>query len=983
MKGLTKLSLALATSIGLSTGALAASSQIEEVTVTAQRTAESIQDVPIAVTALTGDMLDVKQVITVSDLQMNAPNVSYTNTNFGSNSLSIRGIGRLVTAATGDAGVSIHTNSISISPSLGASEFYDMERVEILRGPQGTLYGKNATGGVVNFVTKKPDFDSVNGFIDVEAGDYDSKRVKGAINIPMGDSFAVRIAGLSIERDGYTDNLAAGQVGLDGRALDGLSKEVDGRDHTDFRVTAAWEINDNMDVWVMYSKYDEDSNRARITTQVCVTDSVPVYGCKPNEVGFEQPHATAQFGNLVAGLYGLYPLGSPNGTGDFNWARPKLGLRSMHTDFEPSFEHEIEQTSFGFTWDFEQYSLGIVGGYSETEYEVQQDYNMNVGDTLAYNFYRTDGLNPISIPAGGAGGDFTSAECNVFEGTSGTHGGVCQEFYTQNFTLDSATSETEYWTIEAKLQSQFDGRFNFLVGYTKFDGEGAGDYYVNSNNLDSRPDSYPGYFNATGDPGGSAFGEGEAFFAEAYYDIRDDIKLTFGLRYNDDEKSVRDTSVLWDSTDANFPCSTAIFAACGLPAPLDPLFTRAPAFTNGAAASGLELDLINIYASGADLAAAEATGPQSAERLAIINTIPLVEGFNETRFLTGSPDKFDWQETTGRLGIDWQMNENTMIYGFLSRGYKPGGANPPISQEFQSDSAFDFEQEDIDAIEIGIKNTLLDGTMILNANFFMYDYEGLQVARIKNNTALNENIDAEMMGAEIELFWQPTEALALDFTYSWLDSEVDGSQSVDPSNREGSDPNFVALNNFAFMYAADKAQVLAAMPVLMTVGVELGAVVPAPGTINEDGIPVLMSRDFLDAIGITTVEGNPVDLDGNQLPNSPEHTIHLGAGYTWNVDALAGSITARWDYYWQDDSYARESNTKGDEIDSWDQHNISLFYNSSNGKWGAKAWIRNVQDEDNVTGHYLTSDTSGYYRNYFLTEPKIYGMSVRYNFGAE
>lgn len=122
--------------LGFSNGVLAQSSNaIEEVVVTAQRVSESIQDVPIAVTALTGQMLEDKQVITVSDLQMNAPNVSFTNTNFGGNSLSIRGIGRLLTAATGDAGVSVHTNEISIGPNLSSSEFFDLERVEILRGP--------------------------------------------------------------------------------------------------------------------------------------------------------------------------------------------------------------------------------------------------------------------------------------------------------------------------------------------------------------------------------------------------------------------------------------------------------------------------------------------------------------------------------------------------------------------------------------------------------------------------------------------------------------------------------------------------------------------------------------------------------------------------------------------------------------------------------------------------------------------------------
>ena len=89
--------------------------------------------------------------------------------------------------------------------------------------------------------------------------------------------------------------------------------------------------------------------------------------------------------------------------------------------------------------------------------------------------------------------------------------------------------------------------------------------------------------------------------------------------------------------------------------------------------------------------------------------------------------------------------------------------------------------------------------------------------------------------------------------------------------------------------------------------------------------------------------GFPSTLDGNSLPNSPEHTLRLGLAYTWQVPALAGAITARWDYYWQSDSYAREFNSIGDEIDSWDQHNATLIYESSNGRWMAKAWVRNIR----------------------------------------
>ena len=125
-----------------------------------------------------------------------------------------------------------------------------------------------------------------------------------------------------------------------------------------------------------------------------------------------------------------------------------------------------------------------------------------------------------------------------------------------------------------------------------------------------------------------------------------------------------------------------------------------------------------------------------------------------------------------------------------------------------------------------------------------------------------------------------------------------------------------------------------------------------------------------------TLDGIPVDLDGNELPNAPRHTIKMGLSNTWNVRSSA-LLTLRWDYYWQSATYAREFNTVGDEIDRWSQHNLSLIYESA-GNWSARAWIRNVQDKEIVTGKYLTSDTSGLFRNYFLTEPQIYGLSVRF-----
>jgi hypothetical protein len=135
----------------------------------------------------------------------------------------------------------------------------------------------------------------------------------------------------------------------------------------------------------------------------------------------------------------------------------------------------------------------------------------------------------------------------------------------------------------------------------------------------------------------------------------------------------------------------------------------------------------------------------------------------------------------------------------------------------------------------------------------------------------------------------------------------------------------------------------------------------ADGTVNADGVPSYLSRKYLrDVAGVGVLEGIATDLDGNRLPQSPENTVHVGVAYT--IDTAFGSFTPRVDYYRQGDMYAREYNTKGDYVSSWDQWTASLLYQSNDGRWEGRAWVRNLTDEDNITGKYLTSDTSGFYR---------------------
>jgi len=1021
---------ALASFIALTMPA-ASFAQIEEVVVTAQRTEQSLQEVPIAVTAFSGAMLEDKQILSPSDLQMNAPNVSFTATNFGGSSFSIRGIGRLVIAGSGENGVSIHQNQIAVPTNLPAAEFYDLERVEILRGPQGTLFGRNATGGAVNMVTKMPDFESWNGNVDVEVGDYNNRRVKGALNIPIADNFAIRAAGMWLERDGYIENTAYGQTGdclVPGSTIDNpqtypcqianIDDDIDGRDITTFRITGLWEINERATAWLQYSRFEENDDKVRITNQVCERGELPIVGCKPDGFGFEAPHAGTTTGGIFGGLNGAVTLGDPTPTKAFN--PPSRGFRKMHTDFEPIYRYNEDLWTAGFNYDFDQYRVGILAGYQKSDYVSLQDYLMDVGFNLYATGANASGLWPTSSPPSyKAGADWTSSVCNFNDGTSGIFGGcVHPSDQTRVFAYDMATADNKYYTAEIKVESAYDGPFNFIVGSNYSEYEGYGDYYVIANTLDlvgvygvpalGFPPLYPTMFNSTSNPSGSSGNTGDSlsFFGEGYYDINESLKFTMGLRYNRDKKEVQDSGVLYNSLDLGalgFPFNLVYGPQTWFRASLAPLLD--PGNIGSPAAQGAT-DLAEYYGVFGDYLAALGGGDYFGAVSALQQGVPFAPGFGENRALTGSPSKAEFKEWTGRIGLDWQMNDNTMVYGFFTRGYKPGGFNPPLNESFvQATTAkYIFDPEEVDSFEIGAKNVLLDGTLVVNGALFLYDYKGLQTTRIANNNSINDNIDADIWGAELELFWRPAAVpgLSVDVAYSYLNAEVSGTESVDPINRTAGNPDYVLLENIdpgsltGVNYVARLDQVLPLVgqaiaqcgalvdPASGAPGVCPGSGAPpplvAPGTLYPNGVPAYFSRNWLTGNGVETNDGFETSLDGKKLPNSPEHTIHLGLAHTWNIDRIAGSLTARWDYYWQDKSYAREFNTSGDKIDSWDQHNASLIYESANGTWSGRLWVRNIEDKDNVTGKYLTSDTSGFFRNYFLTEPRIYGASIRYNF---
>jgi iron complex outermembrane receptor protein len=185
---------------------------LEEITVTAQRREQSLQDTPISITAFTPDRLDelgIHDPAAMMDFVPNAMVSSGTGRGGEVAQFSIRGVNEARISPVLDPGVAIYVDDVYYGrPQVGFLQFVDTERVEILRGPQGTLFGKNSTGGAVRYITKKPDLDNNNGYVDITVGDYERLNVKGAFNAVLSDSTAVRISAASFERDGYVKRLA-------------------------------------------------------------------------------------------------------------------------------------------------------------------------------------------------------------------------------------------------------------------------------------------------------------------------------------------------------------------------------------------------------------------------------------------------------------------------------------------------------------------------------------------------------------------------------------------------------------------------------------------------------------------------------------------------------------------------------------------------------------------------------------------------------
>jgi iron complex outermembrane receptor protein len=239
---------------------------LEEVKVTARKREESLQDVPISITAFDSSFIDSTFAVEMQDFDKYAPNVELGRMQFGASAMtaSIRGVSFGDLERSYEPAVGVSVDGVFLANNTGAMiDVVDLESVEILRGPQGTLYGRNTIAGTINVQRTKPTGE-FGGRLSGVYGSYDRTELKGLLNVPLGETLAMKVAGYLLQGNSHTTNTVSG-------------KRDDGQDKTAATISLLWTPSDNFEAQFTYDYFDDDSTYAGLVN-LTENGGIPGYG---------------------------------------------------------------------------------------------------------------------------------------------------------------------------------------------------------------------------------------------------------------------------------------------------------------------------------------------------------------------------------------------------------------------------------------------------------------------------------------------------------------------------------------------------------------------------------------------------------------------------------------------------------------------------------------------------------------------------------
>lgn len=917
IRTLSSLALAVAAA---SSGAYGA--QLEEIIVTAQKRAESLQDVPISMTAVSGDRLEDAGVTDFQSLSEYVPNLSISE-NAVNTIITMRGIS-VGANQSFEQSVGVYVDGVHYGKSRQIrTGLFDLQQVEVLRGPQGILFGKNTLAGAINVTTAEPEMgqDGISGKIALTAESNNGEIIEGNLNYSPSDNLAFRLAFRDQADDGYMKNSFAG-----------APSDMPSTDEEIWRFTAMWNPGENSSVKFTHGESSYERIGANSTqmnwapnSSLGAADAVmfgvvgtvfPTFGADVNAndgTTIFRDSTTLSGCDLESYVkaQGRYGVGSNSASScDNDGERPEgtyteTADTALVIDIESESGYSFHSVTGRNTYDYqdgmdadwlplnfvgradisnyEQTSqefrisspaderFSFVGGVYWSESEQEIDRTVVVDGTLGYpdavfgvtafgNWNNVGQRSALALPVKSIATPGLKAATDAAAGEG---------------TWDAMTLDMQDAALESFLTGGTAGALTALGSFaipnvTMWDQAGRMSYY------NQKTDTTAAFFQGT-------------------YRLTDDLTLTAGVRYTEEEKEAIASADLVSSAGDNF------------------------------------------------------TTPDEGEFLALMQDALFgvyAHSFNEKR---------DTDQVVPAVNLQWAQSDTNNFYISYSEGFKSGGfnsvddQNPVIEEDgtvlrTEPGVGFEYDDETAESWEIGGKHVFMDGAMNFNWAYFDSTYENQQVSTFVGLGFVVANAaSSSISGLEMDMAWQATDKLRLGASLSFLDGQYDNFDKAGCTAFQASE--LLALNE-----AAPGGELRSDSPVTKAAGCQ---------------------QQFL---GDGSPSGSSQDISGGQLGSDYEGA--LTADY---VSTLSNGTVwyAGIDVNFVDDYYMTGDLDPIDVQKGYEKVNLRLGLKGDD--WDLMFFGRNITNEITAAGAADTPLASGAHFRY-MAPGEIYGARFSYSF---
>ena len=634
-------------------GALAQGFALEEVVVTAQKKSENLQDVPVAVQAFSADDIQEAGMYNANDLAVMTPSLHVTSNNTPFNSrFAIRGIGTAQNDPALEPSMGIFVDGVFLGRSgLGMSDLADIERIEVLQGPQGTLYGKNTNAGAISVTTKGPNLEELEGYIETSLGDYDMRRITVSASGPLSDTVAYRLSGNIHQRDGYIENTAG--------------NDFNDADDWNIQGKLLWQPSENLSLRLSGSHVERD-------TTCCVAEM---------ELSEEvQAELAAQ--------------GLPQGKNDpFDY--------EVANDQEAEFKLKSDLLSLQIEYDLGWGAITSITAWSDYSYTQVSDLDASQLDILSgsQNFSGDSISQEFRLDS--SIGENIDYQVGLFYYQQTTQRGEAGDAFTYGDDIDTVLGEVF-------LRPLLEGINPALGGFVPTAASAfvqPGDMIAGKNIWDN---------------------DTLALFGQATWHLQERWHLTAGVRWTEEE---REAELLTE----NFTTAAGLASITNPPYP------------------------VGVAAVAARLAG------QIGNTFVDLSNTPI------DAKLDRSSENVDWL-----LKAAYDIGEESMVYASVSTGSKSGNFNGVSGTVDQRE----FDDETTLSYELGLKSTLLDSRLRLNAAAFLTQIDDFQSQQGDPNgpgTIVGNEGEVEVSGLDLHIDALPLPNLTLSAGLLYMDKyEITG-----------------------------------------------------------------------------------------------------------------------------------------------------------------------------------------------------------------